>query len=174
MAKFTDRKGREWEIDLTVGLARRLKKDGVSLYALEEDKAEKLKSLLANREEALEWVWNVIKPQAVAAGVSEDDFFDNMDGKPSADARRAFLDSYGNFTQSQAIQSMIRGQIDLEVKAETSMSRATAKMMEIAANEFRRQDSTINDENISKMFADVLKTPAEKSQTNSHELQATT
>lgn len=157
---FKDRKGREWDVDINEGVAMRLKSsEGFDFYALEEDKSQGLKDLIGDKRGILSLVWKIVKPQAAANGVSEDDFFGSMGGTSSANARTAFIESYGNFTQSPAIRSWMKDQLILESENEKAQSRAMRKLMDLAQKESTRQAETVNDENIEKIFSEALSKP---------------
>lgn len=154
--KFVDRKGTEWDADINVGVVRRLKSEGVNFYALEENKAEGLRELFADDLAIVGYLWKILKPQADALGVSEEEFESRLGGVSLADAVRAFKEGYANFTRSPAIHSMISETLELERRAERATAKATAKVVELARVNFNTHESQISDEAISKLFADEL------------------
>lgn len=170
---FSDQQGREWDIVIHHGTAKRLKEtDGFEFYALEQDKAKPLMELIDDNFGMMELIWKIIKPQAAMKEVSQDDFFSAMGGASSANARRAFLESYGNFTLSPTIQSVIKDRLRMEAESEAAMNRAMARMMKNAQKEIEKQSGNLSDESIDKMFSETLK--RHQSSLNSQALPAAT
>lgn len=161
--KFTDLKGREWEIRITHGTAMRIKADGANLYDLEADLGKKLRELAEDNFAMATWIWRIVKEQAIAKGVGEDDFYDSLGGVAMAKARLAFLESYADFTQNPAIHSSLKEQVEMDRRADLESQRATAKAIELARRHMDSLVGQISDENIEKLFFDLLKQTDEKS-----------
>lgn len=155
---FKDKKGREWNVDLNIGVAMDLKKAGINLYELEENKAEKFRELLDKKNEfdLLAFIFKIIKPQADAAGISERDFYEGLAGIAIVDARIAFQESYANFTQSPAIHSMIQESLAMHRRAEKAMERAANQVIQLARQQYAAHESEISESAIGKLFESEL------------------
>lgn len=103
VTKFTDRHGRQWEITITVGTLGRLKAVGINLLdpALAED-IELFGRLL----------WVLCESQAVAAGLTEEQFADVCDGPTLAGATDAIDEEYMLFRlRRPALAAAAKGEI---------------------------------------------------------------
>lgn len=171
---FKDKKGREWSVAIDVGVARNLKKSGVNIYQLEEDKAAKLRELIAKENELdlMEFIWKIVKPQADEVNVTEDDFYSGLAGVAIADARIAFMESYANFTQSPAIHSMMMETVDMQRRAEKTMERAAKQIIQLARKQYADQESQISETAIEQLFASELNKRQEQ-QANQLQLRQT-
>jgi hypothetical protein len=87
MATFTDSTGRKWVLAVTIGSLKRAKARGVDLL-----EGGTIAGIWADPPMLCDAVFALVQPQAEAAGVSEDAFFDAMAGAPVAEASRALTE----------------------------------------------------------------------------------
>lgn len=158
VARFKDNKEREWEVPLTVGDAMRLKKDGVDIYALAENKFAKLIALETDDFGFLELLAAILKPQLDAKQVSVDDFYFAMGGQSMYDAWEAFGSAYLGFTREPEMRSSLKSLFDKHKKlkqvAGRKMAEAMTRMEKIALEEAEK--FTISDDQIrNKMKLDL-------------------
>lgn len=156
MARFTDRAGREWNVDINIGSVMRMKKEGVNLLELEENKGKLLTELYTDDILLVQWVWKVIQFDARKLGVSEEDFYAALGGLSLAEARRAFFEEYANFSRSPGTRSSLQKWLLMEKRAQEEMDRVMATVMKRANEEVEHLVSTISDENILKQFESEL------------------
>lgn len=104
---FRDTKQREWRIEITIGTAMRLKADGINLYSLTDANCQGFFDLRTNDEQFAKLLWALVRPQAEAAGVSEADFYDGLDGLTTYAAWEEFAAAYLNFTRAPEIRSLM-------------------------------------------------------------------
>jgi hypothetical protein len=105
---FKARDGREYDLTVTMGCVRRV----------EREIGHRLSSIFVRDELRAQWVgddlsfgqllWAVVKTQAEAAGVSQEQFDDSLDGPTTRVAHREFLRSCSLF-----FEEPLRGQIEL-------------------------------------------------------------
>lgn len=154
---FKDKSGHEWDVTISVATAIRLKNEGHSILALEEQKAKGLRELFEDDLSILEWVWRVVKPQADAKGISQDAFFSALGGNSMGEARRKFLEAYADFTRSPAIRSALTELHKIDRRAEEETQRAMGKVAEFAQKELEKQVGALSDENILRLCNETLK-----------------
>lgn len=93
---FTDTKGRTWDLTLTIGTIKRVKNTlGIDILAIED--GQFLVDLSRDVWKLVDMVYVIIKPQADAQGVSDEDFGEALGGEALANASDAFLLAVENF-----------------------------------------------------------------------------
>lgn len=105
MAKYTDRLGREWEVEIPgFGAVVRLRKEaGIDLNAAGKIGREFAEMLIGDPERTIEGVWHLVKEQAEKKGVTRDDF---LEAANDLDALRTALTEavFDFFHQSRAAE----------------------------------------------------------------------
>lgn len=108
MPVFKDDKGREWDVRITLATVRRLKDSGRDFYLLAENKFRRYFELRQRPDELCEWVFEIVKPQADAAGVSRESFEDALTGDSLMEALKAFASAYTDFFPDPTMRSALR------------------------------------------------------------------
>ena len=93
MKKFTDSKGRAWEIDITGGAVARLRDSAdVDLRDILNEQKPLFEQLYDDELKLCAVAWALCEPQAKAAGVSPEEFAAGMGGDALEGAYRAIPD----------------------------------------------------------------------------------
>ena len=110
MAKFCDRHGKEWTIDITVGSCKRVRqKTGVVITDLLAEKMKPLAELVSNQELLVDVLYVLCEPQAEKEGVTDEQFGEAMAGDSLDDAYHAFMGGLADFfpkRQREMIKSL--------------------------------------------------------------------
>lgn len=103
---FTARDGRQYDLTITMGTVKRV----------EREIGHRLTTIFVSDDLRPQWIgddlgfgqllWVLVKPQAEAAGVSQEQFDDSLDGPTTRTAQREFLRSCSLF-----FEEPLRGQI---------------------------------------------------------------
>lgn len=110
VAKFTDSRGKEWQLAITVNTAKRLKTDGFNFHELAENRFAKYIAILQDPVEFTHLLWLLCKPDAEKAGLTED-YFGDFNGDELAAAQEAFASAYAAFfpnPQTRSALNLIR------------------------------------------------------------------
>lgn len=100
--EFIDKKGRAWDVTLTLGGARRIDASDFSeittkkFSILRPDK-DLLSDVLADTPLLFAIVWALVQPQAAAISVDEGEFLDGLDGQAIQAGREAFWGAVSDF-----------------------------------------------------------------------------
>ena len=99
MRTFKDTAGREWYIDLTVGEIKRIRRRmaGLDLLCLLDGDPPLSDRLRDDLELMLNVVYAAIEPQALNAGVSDEEFGQALDGDTAAGAISAMWGAVADF-----------------------------------------------------------------------------
>ncbi len=124
MAKFTDKAGREWVIDLTAGDLRDVRvQTGVELGKLLTAPDKLAAVLFGDREKFGDVLWMLVAEQAEKRGVTAPAFFKGLDGPTNGRAALAMLDAVADFTQppktAETTKEVLRGLME---KADGAMA----------------------------------------------------
>jgi len=104
---FTDKKGRNWDVSLTLGGARRIDASDFSevtskrFSILRPDK-HLLSDILTDTPLLFAIIWALVQPQAQASGVDEAEFLDGLDGPSIQAGREAFWEALSDFFPEHA------------------------------------------------------------------------
>jgi hypothetical protein len=91
MHAFTDTAGRSWELSLTIGAAKRVKGLlGVDLLRLSEGDPPLVSRLHTDTVLLIDTIFALLKPQADAASISDEQFGEALGGNAAWDAYQAF------------------------------------------------------------------------------------
>lgn len=124
MAQFTDTLGRQWNVDLTIGTARRLKAAGV-VDLLSDESGKLIESLIGDVGKLLDVIWTCVHDQAATLGVDQDAFWDAIDGDVIDQATEALLEALVNFTRPSrrpALRAVLSRMRAAETKMATRMT----------------------------------------------------
>jgi hypothetical protein len=125
MSSFKDNKNRVWEVEITVWHVRRVRSlAGVDLLALTEDGAKGLGELLGDVPKLVDVVFVLVKDQADAQGVTDEDFGRSLGGDSLEGLTTAFLEGLASFFQNPAQRKLLR---DLIAAAEAVGNAALAR-----------------------------------------------
>lgn len=105
--EFTDKKGRAWDVTLTLGGARRIDNSDFSeittkTFSILRPNKDLLADVLTDTPLLFAIVWALIQPQAAAIGVDEGEFLDGLDGAAIARGREAFWGAIADFFPEHA------------------------------------------------------------------------
>lgn len=130
---FRDNTGREWSVEMTIGAAKRVKRtlDGVDLLALHEGEPPLLTRLDLDLELLVNVIYVLVKPQADAAGVSDEAFGEALGGEAILAAHDALMEALADFFRGLArthLATAIQKQRALTARA---MDVADGKLAEI-------------------------------------------
>ena len=105
--EFMDKRGRRWDVSLSLGGARRIDASDFSeltakkFSILRPDK-DLLMEILTDTPLLFAMIWALVQPQAAAAGVDEASFLDGLDGPAIAGGREAFWGAVADFFPEHA------------------------------------------------------------------------
>lgn len=98
MRSFNDNKGRTWTVEVTVASIKRVKAMvGVFLPAVLDDDAALLKRLGSDVVLVCDVLYVLVKPQADAAGVSDEKFGESLAGDAIGSATAALMEALIDF-----------------------------------------------------------------------------
>jgi hypothetical protein len=132
MGKFTDTKGRQWPIVITIGTTMRLEKAGIDFYSLAANRCEQLLELHHNHTKFARFLWPVVEPDAKREGITEEEFYEAIFGDPLAEAWEAFKEAYIGFFPSPENRSGMKrffegmGKIEVEMVQEAIQQQQKA------------------------------------------------
>ncbi len=126
MRTFKDTKGRLWEISIDALVIKRLR-TSIDFDLAAPDVTATLRRLIGDVILTCDVVYAIVKPQADAAGISQDDFWGAMAGDPIDTALQAVMDEVTDFTPNRAA----RERLTLWLKTVTEM----AQMKDVQADE---------------------------------------
>ena len=113
MANFKDNSGREWDVAINVATVKRVKDLlGVNLFALLSDRLKGLGELLADPVRFVDVLYVIVKPQADAAGVTDEQFGGSLGGDTLQAAAEAFLEALGAFMPTVAGREALRAVLE--------------------------------------------------------------
>jgi len=147
MRRFTDTKGRAWELDLNVRQMKRVRDilgiDLVNIISTGKDGAVATDTLdrVANDPILLvDILWVLCEGQAKSAGVTDEDFGSSLAGESIAEATRAFLDELVDFFPG-ARRLILKKAVGLARKYEMESAAAVAEALE--SPEFEERMKTL-------------------------------
>lgn len=96
---FKDDKGRDWDLSISLGTARRLHREEVVSLIGDKDSFERLIYVLADPVAMLDVIWAIVKPEAVKREIDQSDFEEAIGTSSLADAIDCVRKSIENFIQ---------------------------------------------------------------------------
>lgn len=122
MKKFHDKTGREWSIDLSFGLWRRIKADcGIDLLDVAMPDGKALQQL-SRLEVLAEVLWAYVADQAASAGITREQFWDALDGAAVHAGVFAIVGDLEDFSRSPSFAAL-----------RVSMEEAATKTAQVCA-----------------------------------------
>ena len=106
MRIFKDAKGRPWEIAVDVVVIKRLR-TSIQFDLAGADVMATMRRLIEDPILTCDVVYAIVKPQADAVGISQDDFWGAMAGDPIDNALRAVLEEVTDFTPNRAARERL-------------------------------------------------------------------
>lgn len=98
MHTFRDSTGRTWAVEITVHAVKRCRAvAGVDLYGLVDDGFAGLSALLRDVVQFVDVLYVLCRDEAIAAGITDEDFGRSLAGDTLDDATRAFLAELTDF-----------------------------------------------------------------------------
>lgn len=180
MHSFTDSKGREWPIAITIGAIKRVKDaTGVNLLTPElprkecemtlrgTKKAPLATELHFNLELLAEVIYQLYKPVADERKISDDEFCDSMSGLSMKAAKDAFMEEWADFSRDSGrpeLEKVIRSQqkmvhveaekdavlLDQAVEAVERMAQKRRNRIAQRLDSIGRSNSSINSPELSE------------------------
>ena len=105
MTLFKDRNTKEWELDLNIGMVRRIKAvcqidlGNVVQFGETDGGLSQLEKLADDTDKLCALLWTMCEAQARAAGFDEETFFAGFDGDTIDAATSALIDELVNFSR---------------------------------------------------------------------------
>lgn len=133
MRKFKDRNGREWSIDLTIGAVARVRKESVKRFDLLDPSSavdgEKLSTVLdEDLATVFEVLWHIVEPQAVAAGITAEQFGESMAADCIIAAQAALFAEWLDFFRAVQRPDLATA-LDMMTTARARLAKAVAAKM---------------------------------------------
>lgn len=126
MAKFTDRKGREWDLSLDLAIVRRVEKEtGINLGIADESL---FRTLAADLFALGGLLYSILKPQIEARKLSEDDFAAGLAGEALESAACALVEAMTDFFPPKKAAVMKAATAKLSAMTDAALTRATARI----------------------------------------------
>lgn len=151
MTAFSDNTGRAWEVVVTVATLKRVRSlAGVDLMDIADPDANLIGRLAADPVLLVDSLFAVVKPQADARGVTDEEFGAALAGDAVADATDAMLEAVVDFfphapsrSNLRAVLTKTRGAMDrvAEVGAEMIESGVIDREIDEAIGAMRRSIS---------------------------------
>ena len=159
MKSFTDTKGQVWDIDITIGPARRVKSRlGVDLNTVIDNKAAGLVELLTDPYRLVDVLFVLCEAQAVQRQISDQDFADVIGGDVLEAAANAFVEALIDFFPHARIRANLR-----------AWFKAAKQMREKMLTRAELEISRINpDTEADKLIDSLIGQPASSASTPSH------
>lgn len=150
MNTFTDALNREWQIEITIGTARRVKNaEGVDLISALTGTS--IFDLTSNPLKFCDVLFEILRPEAVKKNIDEQSFAEGLNGDAIESASKAFLEALIDFSPSPEARAALRARIKVATtiirrKFESDMSVIThpdyEKTMEKAVDKIFGKSST--------------------------------
>jgi hypothetical protein len=110
MRSFTDTKGREWSVDITVAAVRRVRDaTSILLTSMYENRCSLMEKLASDVVLLVDVLWATCKPQAAEAGITAEQFAEAMGGNSLASATEALVRATADFFSSQEQRDAFQG-----------------------------------------------------------------
>lgn len=133
MHTFADRNGRQWQVDLTIGTVARVRKQSGKRFDLLNPSSvvdgEKLSTVLdEDFATVYEVLWHIVEPQAVAAGITAEQFGEAMAADCIVAAQAALFAEWLDFFRDVQRPDLATA-MDMMTTARTRLARAVAAKM---------------------------------------------
>lgn len=160
MRKFKDRNGREWSIDLTIGTVARVRKESGKRFDLLDPSSvvdgEKLSTVLdEDLATVYEVLWHIVEPQAVAAGITAEQFGEAMAADCIIAAQAALFGEWLDFFRDVQRPDLATA-LDMLTTARMRLAKAVAaKMATIDVEATRTAMQAKIDQTLGQSFGDL-------------------
>ena len=157
MRKFRDRNGREWSIDLTIGTVARVRKESGKRFDLLNPSSvvdgEKLSTVLdEDLATVYEVLWHIVEPQAVAAGITAEQFGEAMAADCIIAAQAALFAEWLDFFRDVQRPDLATA-LDMLTTARARLAKAVAaKMATIDVEATRAKMGSMIDRTLGRSF----------------------
>lgn len=142
MSSFKDGLGRDWTVSITLGTVKRVRDaTGHNLALVLDDKMAGIATLTSDLMEFVNVLWHIVEPQAVAKGVTQEQFLEGILGDSIDAALNAFVDSLADFFPPR--QRKILSMTWAKVQA-TSTTMADNAVAEIEAMDLSKEMDSRN------------------------------
>lgn len=142
MATFKDPTGRDWQIAITAGDLKRLKRDaGVDLRDALKPQGGQITEILDDPERFLDLMWSLCSKQVAAASVPRDDFEMLFDRETTVGAVAAVWEAVWDFSRGQKAGAEARKTL---LAATNEVENATAEVLRAATGRLTRSGPTSN------------------------------
>lgn len=133
MHTFADRNGRQWQVDLTIGTVARVRKQSGKRFDLLDPSSvvdgEKLSTVLdEDFATVYEVLWHIVEPQAMAAGITAEQFGEAMAADCIVAAQAALFAEWLDFFRDVQRPDLAMA-LDMMATARTRLARAVAAKM---------------------------------------------
>lgn len=116
MARFTDKKGREWTLDLDVGLAEHVSKEAEVNLALSSGDWIRVVVEPTGRK-LVEVLWLLVEEQAKATSITPEDFARGFGGDQLEKAGAALREAVVDFFPLRAVREAAREEMEKALRA---------------------------------------------------------
>lgn len=140
MAKFKDKKGREWTLEFDVGLLEVIKREtGIEFDSFTEspESQEKFATMLlgGHGRKLVEVLWVLCEEQATAIDVKPEDFGRLFTGPVLEAAQVALLEALADFSPRQVMGRVMKSHLPkiltkMDAAIEAGMNREITQMLE--------------------------------------------
>jgi len=98
MREFTDSQGRTWRLQMTIGALKRVRNlTGIDLLGLSDGSPPLLTRLGTDVVLLIDTIFALLKPDADAAGVTDEEFGASLGGEAAQNAQKAFYEELADF-----------------------------------------------------------------------------
>lgn len=146
--QFADQRGRTWRLELNYSLAKRLR-DVTSLDFVNYQDGKALLAIHDSDEKLVQVLWLMCEVQAVAAGITEEDFGSGLGGDALEQGIEALEQALINFSRPARRQAMqaIRDKAHELVTAQTELTATkirSPKMTQLMATKIQQVSEEID------------------------------
>lgn len=139
--KFKDKSGTEWSCEITFSTVRRVRADA-DVNLLEALEGDLIHKLGLDLEKFVQVLWCVIEPQAKQAGITPEQFADQLAGDSLGAAMDAFLEGLKSFFARPDQRELIGQVIEKTNQAmSTAYQVGIEKIHEIDVNQVVRSEA---------------------------------
>lgn len=139
MAKFTDKAGREWAVELTVGdLAALRKEAGFDLSPCFTGKADLIDLIYGDHERLARALWVLCEADATRAGVTPEQFGRALPGRVLAAAGDALLEAVADFRHRPAVAAQVKAHLP------TALATMEARLTKVVTDQMTSNGSAGN------------------------------
>lgn len=135
---FRDSREREWNLAISIGVARRIRADvGVDFGKVADGKL--FIELSSNPEKLAGALWLMVERQAEQKGVTPEDFAEALDGNAIDGAMEALQEAIVNFTPSH-LRTPVKTMLAKTMVAQTKTANAAVTWIEANADQLMNEE----------------------------------